>query len=71
MSMERVGQQAPGSRHHGREFWALALELQRESGLTPAAFAGGRGSAIRLFGVGSVSYRNLIKWPTHRWHSCR
>ena len=49
MSMERVGQQAPGSRHHGREFWALALELQRESGLTPAAFCRREGISDKAF----------------------
>ena len=41
MSMERVGQQAPGSRHHGREFWALALEVQRARGQTGAALQDG------------------------------
>ena len=49
MSMERVGQQAPGSRHHGREFWILALELQRESGLTPAAFCRREGISDKAF----------------------
>ena len=49
MSMERVGQPAPGSRHHGREFWILALELQRESGLTPAAFCRREGISDKAF----------------------
>lgn len=50
MSMERVGQQASESRHHGRDFWALALELQRESGLTPAAFCRREGISDKAFG---------------------
>ena len=49
MSMECVGQSAPGSRHHGREFWILALELQRESGLTPAAFCRREGISDKAF----------------------
>ena len=49
MSMERVGQ-AQCPQHHGREFWALALELQRESGLTPAAFCRREGISDKAFG---------------------
>lgn len=49
MSVERVGQ-APYPRHHGREFWALALELQRESSLTPAAFCRREGLSDKAFG---------------------
>jgi hypothetical protein len=49
MSMERVGQ-VPYPQHHGRDFWALALELQRESGLTPAAFCRREGISDKAFG---------------------
>ena len=49
MSTERVGQ-APYPQHHGRDFWALALELQRESGLTPAAFCRREGISDKAFG---------------------
>ena len=37
MPMECFGRQASGARHHGRKFWALALELQRERGQARAA----------------------------------
>ena len=48
MSMEGVGRvQTP--QNHGREFWVLALELQRESGLTPAAFCRREGISNKAF----------------------
>lgn len=36
-------------RREGREFWALALELQRESGLTMAAFCRREGLSDKAF----------------------